>query len=127
MLEHVPCEQITSAHLAWLAASLLSAPLDNRPTAEDLTRAIWLGTMRLFEWDGGCVLVGQSQNRLVVHAFGCDKLVGIPAPLTADLKKLAADWQCDTIETTCFDTRLASVIQRLGGRVESQTLTLAVE
>lgn len=127
MITYVPFEKVTQRHLVWLANSLLAAPADNRPSAEDLSRAIFLETMRLFAWPSGCVLVGQSEKRLVLHAFGCDKLAGVPGPLTADLKRLAADWQCDTIETTCFDSRLASVIQKLGGRVESQTLTLAVE
>lgn len=127
MIRYIPFEDVTPQHLLWLAQSLISAPESQRPDAETFSRAIFLGTMRLFGWDTGCVLVGQRDSRLILYAFGCDKLAGIPAPLTADLKRLAADWQCDTIETTCFDPRLASVIQKLGGRVESQVLTLAVE
>lgn len=129
MIRYVSFEDVNERHVVHLANSLLGAPTDQRPDTEDLLRGIQTGSMRLFDWDDGVVLVSQRDGRLLMLSFSCaeGQLFKTAEPLAADLKKLAADWQCDTIETTCFDPRLASVIEKLGGRVESLTLTLAVE
>jgi hypothetical protein len=83
--------------------------------------------MVLFEFPGGSMLVEKIDNRLHLTAFSSDAALKNAAPLLEDVKRLAADWQCDTIETTVFDPRLASVICKLGGRVESQTVILSAE
>ena len=127
MIQHVPFEAVDQRHIVGLANSLLAAPADNRPEPEEFLRAVMLGTMRLFEWDGGMALVGVRDNRLVLYAFSADSIFFSARRLAEDLKRLAADWECDTIETTCFDPRLTCVIKRLGGRVESMTITLAAE
>lgn len=126
MIRHVPFEDVGERHLEWIVASCVAAPEAVRPSASDFLRALMLETMRLFEWDDGCVILGAREGRLVIWAFGCNKLTA-PRTLREDLRRLATDWECDTIETTVFDTRLASAITKLGARVESITLTLGVD
>lgn len=127
MIRYVAFEDIDQRHIVGLANSLLAAPADNRVEPDDFVRAIMLGTMRLFEWDGGLILIGARDNRMMIWALCTTHLPRDAAQLAEDLKRLATDWQCDTIETTVFDPRLTCVIEKLGGRVESITLTLAVE
>jgi hypothetical protein len=42
------------------------------------------------------------------------------------LRKLAADWLCDKVQTTVFDKRLADAIVSIGGAIESYDLVLEV-
>jgi hypothetical protein len=127
MLQFVPPESFAQRHLIGLARSLLAAPADTRYDVDFIIEAVTRGTMRLFDWPNGLVLVSKRGQRLVLEGLHATQLLKDAVPLTDDLKRLAADWQCDTIETTCFDKRLTCVIEKLGGRVESRTLTLAVE
>jgi len=127
MITHVPFEHLNDRHTNMLARSMHAAPAEEQPDADCFIRAVMLGTMRLFEFPGGMVLCGKRDNRLVLYALVSEHLLADAIPLTADMKRLAADWECDTIETTIFDRRLASVIEKLGGRIESVTLVMPVE
>lgn len=127
MIKYVDFEDLDEKHLDWIAESVLAQPEDIRANSSDFLRAIKDEKMRMFDWDDGCLLVGVTRNRLILYAFCCHALLKQAEQLAEDLKRLAADWECDTIETTCFDTRLTSVIKKLGGRVESTTLVLPVE
>lgn len=128
MLTFVPWEDVDQRHIVWLANSLLAAPIDERPESADFLRAVMTGTMRLFEFPQGCIFVSASDGILMLQAFCTDPGISMEAcrNLRADLFRLAADWQCHTIKTICFDTRFASVIKHLGGQVQSQTLILEV-
>lgn len=127
MLQYVPFEQLTSDHITRLAKSLMAAPEHARPLASEYLISMKERKMLLFEWPEGIALVGQRGNRLVLYACQCDDLIHTILPFVADLKKIAAEWQCDTIETIVFDPRLASAIRKLGGALESQLMTLPVE
>jgi hypothetical protein len=127
MLRFVDSADFQQRHLVGLANSLLAAPADTRYDVDYIIEALTRGTMRLFDWPNGLVLVSKRGQRLVLEGLWATRLLKDAITLADDLKRLAADWQCDTIETTCFDKRLARVIEKLGGRVESRTLTLAVE
>ena len=127
MIMFVPFESIEQRHIVGLVNSAFAAPADNRMDLNQILKEIKDGTMRLFDWPHGIVLVSKNFNRLTIWALATNNLIKDGPQLTDDLKRLAAEWECDTIQTTCFDPRLTSVIQKLGGRVESTTLTLAVE
>lgn len=128
MLQYVPWEALNQKHLVWLANSMLAAPESARLDINPLMNRLRDGIYRLFEFSGGCLLVGVRGSRLTLQAFCTDPGINMDLcrVLAADLKRLAADWQCDAIETICFDPRFASVIKHLGGRVESQTLVMEV-
>lgn len=127
MLIYVPFEDIGPKQIERLAKSLLAAPAESRPTPGEYITSIRDGTRTLFEWDKGIALVGQRGQRLVLYACQCDDLLHEVLPFVEDLKKIAAEWECHTIETIVFDPRLASVIRKLGGALESQLMTLPVE
>lgn len=129
MITWVPWAGITSKHLEWIARSMLVSPEDVRPDEEEFLMDLKLGRKQLFEWPTGMVVVAVRDKRLVLWGFGSDPNLSMETCrlLADDLKRLAADWQCHTIETLCFDSRFTSVIRHLGGRVESTTLVMDVE
>lgn len=127
MFIYIPFSDVRQAHIVQLTNSLLAAPADIRPDLDDLLRAIMTGAMRLFECGDGVMLLGKSDNRLMIYAFAAETLLGKPKTIAADLKRLAADWECDMVETLVFDPRITSVIEKVGGRVESVTMILPVE
>jgi hypothetical protein len=127
MIRFVPFEDLDEKHLDWIAESVLAAPEAVRVESADFLRAIKMETMRLFDWDDGCVLVGIVDKRLIIYGFCCHNLIKRLPDLVADLKRLAADWQCDAIETNCFSRVMTSAMKRVGAVVESTTLVLTVE
>lgn len=126
MLTWVPFPDLTRQHIRLLAKSLLAAPEDVRMSVEYLTEELRERRMRAFSFDGGLLVVHKEGKRLVIDALACDAL-GRCWLLDEWVKRLAADWECDTIKTTVFDERLARAIRKLGGRVESIDLVLSVE
>ena len=127
MIRFVAFADLGESQLKMLAESINSAHPDNRPDGKEFLRIAAEGKAHFFEWDNGFALLGRRDNRLLLLAFRSRSLLKELPEFVSDLKRLAADWQCDTIETTCFEPRLTSVIQKLGGHVESVTLTLATE
>jgi len=127
MMRHVPFNTLGLTHLEAIAHSLLAAPEEVRP--DDILKNAQLGATQFYEWDCGLIGCSKRGNRLVLDVFSCLPGISMEAcrSLATDLKKLAADWLCDTIETTVFDPHFASVIQHLGGRVEQWVLTMPVE
>lgn len=126
MIKYVPFEAVSEQHLADIAKTLLSVPEDDRPEPDDILRGLMSGSLRLFDWPQGSMVLGVSGTALFIWTFSCRNVLSAARPLAADLKRLAADWGCDKIETTVFNRRLTSVIQRVGGVVKSQTIVLPV-
>lgn len=131
MIRYVDWNDLVQEHLVSIANSMLAAPCDMRlPVGEILTN-LRKGIFRCFSFgDGGLIVVSKGtaddgSTRLMIECFAGD--IWKRADLAADLKRLAADWECDTIETLVFDPRLARAIERVGGRVKSYLVTLAVE
>lgn len=127
MLKFVPFNDLEVKHLDYIARSLLAAPLDTRLESADLLRGLQQGKLALFEWPDGCVVVSAQGRTLMIYALASKGLHTIVKTLRDDLSKLAAHWECDMIETTVFEPRLTSVIQKIGGRVESVNMVLKVE
>lgn len=127
MLRYVPFEQIGARHIEGLVKSLNAAPECARPDAKEWLADIQAGRKTLFEWDEGIAVCGARPPRLVLFACSTTDLIHTILPFVEDLKRIAAEWQCDTIETIVFDPRLASCIKKLGGALESQLMTLPVE
>lgn len=124
---HVAFDELTDRHVIAISASVNAAPLRHRPDPADVLRAIVLGSARCFEFgDNGVIVVSTPGDaRLRIDAFS-GKIFSRRA-LADDLRRLAADWECDTIETFVFDPRLASAITGIGGRVEAFSVALPVE
>lgn len=125
MLTYVPFDELTGEHLRYIAEGIQPLPEAIRPSAQDIMGDLQTGHLTAFEFPGGLIVVKTYCKRLDVRAFSGP--VFLRADLAADLKRLAADWECDTIETMVYDPRLASAIEKVGGHVESWTVTLAVK
>jgi hypothetical protein len=133
-MRHIPFDQIAERELRLLARSVLEAPADERDSPQEMLSLIKSGVSHLFTIDDGIVLCRKVDKTLMLDALCCEtSTLGFAeaarrySGLAEDLQKLAAEWECDKIKTVVYTDRLASVIQHLGGRVESRTMTLAVE
>jgi hypothetical protein len=114
-----------------LQATQSSAAGFHAISVRELKDSLLLGESVAYWLEPGLMLVERhsisNQHRL--------RIVGIFVPrfgfrirkITEGLRALATEWACDTVETTCFDLRLAKAILKVGGKVESVTVTLAVE
>lgn len=126
MIRWVPFSEINAWHLQHIAKSLQAMSASVRPSERDFVQQLAGGVLRLFEYDGGIVVCHAENNILWIDATSCEKVTKV-WKLLPWLKKLAADWLCDTIQTTVFSRQLADAIVKLGGRIESYDLVLGVE
>lgn len=124
MIRWVPASLVNQRHLQSLAGSLHAAPEDVRHDPKWIAEGLNSGALRLFEYDHGILLVHREDDRLVIDAM--EASIFDRQSLAAVLKRLAADWLCDKVQTTVFDKRLADAIVNIGGRVESYDLVLEV-
>lgn len=125
-LVHLAFTDLTEAHIEQIRQSIEAAPKAVRPDVEDILRMIATEAARAFAFGNGLIVVSTpGDKRLRIDAF-TGKIMSRRQVAEA-LRQLAADWECDTIETYVFDPRLASAITAIGGRVEAWSMTLAVE
>jgi len=108
-----------------------AAPAFYQQSAASLRENVKAGHTAAFWLDDGLTLLerhtANGQHRLLI--------VGFYAPATGfrirhfakELQRIAAEWLCDTIETTCYSKRLVKAITLVGGQVESIQVTLKVE
>ena len=125
MIRFVPFSELQAWHLKKIAESLLVAPEAVRHSERDFVQRLAGGELQLYEYDEGIVVLHKEGSRLVLDAIACSKL-GEAWKLVDDLRRLAAEWVCDTIFTTAFDKRLMTGIVKLGGSVESYDMVLTV-
>lgn len=124
MLAHIPFSEIKERHVAAMLDSVNAAPADDVIDVGFLLQEILAERMRLFEYDHGCMVVTKRGKRLAIVT--CTARIWRIKALAEDMKRLAADWECDIVETMVFDSRLADAIVKIGGQVESFVLTLPV-
>jgi hypothetical protein len=133
VLTWIPPYAITQDQLVLLAESLNAAPAYEARDGVELLSAIHHSLAHAFALpdDGLMVLepkIGaDGSRRLSIIAFSGDGAIFLRKGLVGDLRKVALEWGCDTIETIAYDPRLARAIEKVGGRVESICLTLALE
>jgi len=126
MIQYIPFEDLTPEHLECIAASLLAAPAWHRPEGADILRSIKNEVSRVFEVDE-CLLVLSTPESDGIKRLRIDAFSGKAfrrGKLVDFLRRLAADWECDAIETFTFDPRLACAIEKVGGRVEAWSLVV---
>lgn len=129
MLKWVKPSTMSLQEVMWLAKSLEAAPGYERRDLEEFLTSVYLGEIKVFHVGLGLIAAKVSHGadgsrRLTVMAFA-----GKPhlREAVAGMKRLAADWECDTIETCVYDQRLAhAILKASGGKVESLNLALEV-
>jgi hypothetical protein len=130
MLEYIAPGEMKVEDFLLLEQSFLAAPETDRPSRAEIASAIMSGRSKIFRTAGlGIVMVrllrSATSRRLLIEAI-CMPQGGFIKAWAADLKRLARDWSCDTIETTSFDPRLTRAIKHCGAQVEAVVLTLEV-
>lgn len=133
MLEYIQPEDLGDVERDALLASLSAASPWYREDPELLWGELQAGLLHAFRYKDAFValqrLHSNGETRLSVRAlhdpsghFGTS-IRG----LTADFRRLAAEWECDKIETTCYSPHLAEVVKAMGARVECVTMVIDLE
>lgn len=128
-LVYIAPNVLSKAHAEAIKHSIHFAPKDSRYTLEAVVGWIADGSWKVFEFgDIGVLTVAISDN--VLHVTSMSSSLGragyVARSLMEDLKRLAADWGCDTVETICYSPRHAQAIVRLGGKIESIQMRVKV-
>lgn len=115
-----------------LAKSLNAAPEFERQSLVEVLKSVYAGEAEVWSWGNGLIVVeprvGADQTRrLNIVAFVGSGAIFSKGGLADWLRKKAAAWGCDTIETIAYDPRLARAIESVGGSVESWNMVLKVE
>lgn len=119
-------------HLRLLVESINAADPHNRHNPSEMLARLHSGAACAFNVDGGLMVLevetGQDNSRrLVISAFAGCSLLRNRRRLVNDLRRVAAEWRCDMIQTIAWSIPLARAICKVGGMVESVTVTLGVE
>lgn len=94
---------------------------------QDVAEHLLSGAWQAYSYGQIMVAVEKQEQRLCVRSLAGAEYVAVARGLAAALDRLAAEWSCDIVETTCFDQRMAKAMLRLGAQVESWTLVRRVE
>lgn len=127
MLRFVPHLALQEEHLAWLVLAERAKPEHERRTVEELEQAVkgWL-LFELVRPEGGLVAVEKVGSRLLLHAFVAPAFGASFRRAVQVLRQLAADLECDAVETLVWDRRLARAMQKVGVRAEAVQMVLRV-
>jgi hypothetical protein len=93
----------------------------------DVARALLSRRWLAFETDGGILAVERIGRRLYVRALKIDRFGWRMRAFRDIMDRLACDMSCDTVETTCFDERLARAMVRIRARAEAWVMVWEVE
>jgi hypothetical protein len=96
-------------------------------TELDVAYAVLGRGWTVFSFDGGIMAVSASDGVLTVEAWAANSFYKFMRRWQATMQRLAADMQCNTIQTTVVDARLARAMVRIGGEVESWNMRWQVD
>ena len=91
--------------------------------AQKLLSKAWLA----FETGGGMFAVEKKGTRLYVTALAIDRFGWRLRAFRDIMDRLATDLMCDTVETMCFDERLAHAMMRIRAKPEAWKMVWQVE
>jgi hypothetical protein len=131
MMFYVPFEGLTNRHIQMIDKSLKSAPLFGRPSLEAVIRKLREKDTLLFEVPRGIILAevleSGGERRLCIPAFYCEKFGAHSRGISANVIRLALDWNCSKIETCVYSRAMLGILKRSGARVESINMVMQLE
>lgn len=128
MITYVPPLFITTAQWGLLAISLSRNPNPTPGWGEEMAaKKLLSGEWLLFTCPGGLFAVEKVGRRLYVQALNITKFGWRMRSFRNWMDRLATDMECDTVETTCFDERLAKAMVRIRAKPESWQMVWQVE
>lgn len=127
MLRYVHPMDVTDAQLTQLFQSAKAADM----CEFDVSWAVMSGKWKVFATGqqgivAVSVLRGEEGGVLVIQAL-CAELVGQRfRPFWKAMRRLAADWECNSIETWAFDERHVRLLGLTGGKVKAWHVEIEV-
>lgn len=127
MLRHIPHLALQDEHIYWMLLSERAKPEHERRSANELAESAkgWL-VFELERAGGGILAVEKVGRRLFIHALAAPGFGWSFRRAVRLLQKLAADLECDAVETMVWDKRLARAMQKVGVRAEAVQMVLRV-
>lgn len=108
-LTFVHPQQISVEQFRLLCIGCLPAGIPPIEVASQLLASKWLA----FEVDGGMLAVAKRGGTMLVESLAIERFGWRLRALYPLLIRVAADLGCHTVETTCFDERLARAMVRI--------------
>lgn len=130
MLQYVQPEELNDVDKHALVSSLAAASPWHRIDLELIWGELQAGLLHAYRYQDAFIAVqrlhSNGETRLSIMALHDPSgLFGTHVRgLTSAIRQLAADWECDKIETTCYSLHLAEVIKAMGARVECVTMVI---
>lgn len=130
MLEFVQPEDLNEADQIALVTSLSAATPWHREDPEIIWGELRAGLIAAFRYKNAFIAVkrlyqeGETRLSLVAVHDPSGHFGRTVRGFTADLRRLAAEWECDKIETTCYSADVAKVVRAMGAHVESVTMVI---
>lgn len=85
-------------------------------TRLELVKNILRGDWKVFAVKGGILAVSKAGDKLTVEALNVQNFGWFMRQFRDAMDRLATDWKCNTVETFCFDQRLAAAMLRIRGK-----------
>lgn len=96
-------------------------------TAVDIAEKLLAGSWLAFAVPNGVFAVEKLGTRLHVRALAIKSFGWSMRRFRDDMDRLAGDMACDTVETVCFNERLARAMVKIRARPESWSMVWQVE
>lgn len=113
MLVYLPPGMLTVADVLGLAESGSVGGW----SVSDISRAIISGRWKVFRVPTGVIAVSVGgvgkARKLTIEALNIDGFGWMMRGLRDAMDRLATDWGCHTVETICFDKRLAAAMVKI--------------
>jgi hypothetical protein len=114
-LEWLDPLSLSAEHFVLLCKGCAPAGIEPLAVSRFLLSGEWLA----FSCPGGVLAVSRQGRRMYLSSVCIEKFGWRVRKLRESLLRLAADLACDTVETTCYDARLARAMVRVQARPES--------
>lgn len=128
MLTFLPPQSLTMEQWQMIEESISRPPVKaERWTPLEAAEALLSGRWLAFSCPGGIVVVEKQARNLLVHALNIRRFGWRLRAFRNAMDRLASSLMCDTVETTCFDERLARAMQRIHAKPVSWQMQWQVE
>lgn len=112
MLRYVPPLELTAEQMRKLSESWSKGGGASVEAAENVLSGRW----KVFALKHGVIAVSRSGTTMTIEAVHAERFGWFVRQLRDVLVKLATEWGCNTVETYCFDERLASAMLHVDGK-----------
>lgn len=128
MLVWIDPKLMNMGELRALAVSGRRAPVEEqRWSDKDIAERVLSGCWMVFRCPGGLFAVEKIGSRLYVQALNIKRFGWRMRSFRNWLDRLATDLMCDTVQTVCFDERLARAMVKIEAKAEAWQMVWQVK